>query len=265
MTTETMPNMRTSLTILDVSIDNLDSAEAQESIAEFIRDRNGRPARKVFFANVHSLHLAGRLPDFLKTLQHADLVLADGSGLNIAGRLFGQPIRENLNGTDFTPRLLAMAEQKGWSVYLFGARNGVVLQAAAAIQTRFPSLVIAGCSNGFLAPGEEAEVIEDMRRKRPDIVLVGLGSPRQEQWIEEQAADIGAAVCLAVGGLFDFLAGKFRRAPRWMRVLGLEWLYRFLQDPKTKWDRVFIEIPGFLLSVSARALFSGRKRRGALT
>lgn len=253
------------MNILDVSIDNLSSVEAQESIAGFIENRQSRPARAVYFANVHSLHLARRMPEFLRTLQNADLVLADGSGLNIAGRLTGQPIRENLNGTDFTPRLLSLAERSGWSVYLFGARNGVVTQAGVAIQSMFPSLRIAGCANGFLEPEDEAAVIEDMKRKKPDIVLVGLGSPRQEQWIEEHGAEIGAAVCLAVGGLFDFLAGKFRRAPRWMRSLGLEWLYRFLQDPKTKWDRVFIEIPGFLLAVSAKTLFGEKKRPGAVT
>jgi len=104
-----------------------------------------------------------------------------------------------------------------------------------------------------------------MRRKSPDIVLVGLGSPKQEEWIASHRSDVGAAVCLGVGGLFDFLAGKFRRAPKWMRMLELEWLYRFLQDPKTKWDRVFIEIPNFLFTVVFEALASGKKSSGGST
>lgn len=249
-----MPEMiKESVRILDVRIDNINSLRAQETITRFIRERKNRSIRIVFFANVHSIHLARRSPHFLRVLDRADLILPDGSGLKIAGRLFGKPIRENLNGTDFTPAILREAEREGWTVYLFGGREEVMNSAKASLKKRFPRLSLVGASSGFLNPAEESGVLSEIRKLSPDILLVGLGSPKQEEWIVNHAADVQAGVCLAVGGLFDFLAGRFRRAPRWLRLAGLEWLYRFLQDPKTKWDRVFIEIPQFLFTVALKA------------
>lgn len=240
--------------ILDVRIDAIRSAQAEQKIEGFI----GGPGRTrpgiVFFANVHSLHLARGSRAFLTTLGCADLVLPDGSGLSIAGRLFGSPIPENLNGTDFSPRLLERAAEKGWTIYLFGGRRDVLERARKNLLNQFPRLRIVGTSPGFLDHDGEMALLEDIRRASPDILLVGLGSPRQEEWIVRHASRLNARVCLAVGGLFDFVGERFQRAPRWLRALGLEWLYRFLQDPRTKWDRVFIEIPGFLLTVLVRAL-----------
>jgi N-acetylglucosaminyldiphosphoundecaprenol N-acetyl-beta-D-mannosaminyltransferase len=244
-----------SVRILDVRIDNMRSEEAQEAVAKFICGRDGQTSRVVFFANVHSIHLARQSRYFLQTLEKADLVLPDGSGLKIAGQLFGSPIRENLNGTDFTPEILREAEREGWTVFLFGGAAEVMERLKLVLSKKFPRLKVAGASPGFLDSEAESQVLDEIRKLSPEILLVGLGSPRQEEWIMRHAPDLRAGVCMAVGGLFDFMAGRFRRAPRWLRAAGLEWVYRFLQDPKTKWDRVFIEIPQFLVAVILRAFF----------
>ncbi len=245
---------REPVTILDVPIDNLRTGEAMEIITTFLRQGEVRRARTVFFANVHSIQLSKKKRMFLELLNHADLVLPDGSGLKLAGRLFGQPIRENLNGTDFTPKLLRKAELEGWSVYLFGSGPDVVLQCCAVLKREYPRLEVAGYAAGFLSPEQEQKMIEEIREKRPHILLVGLGSPRQEEWITTYGSRLPVCVCLGVGGLFDFIAGKFRRAPLWMRRFGIEWIFRFLQDPRRKWDRVFVEIPEFLVTVLVRAI-----------
>lgn len=242
------------MTILDVPVDNLRTGEAMEIITTFLRQEKARQARAVFFANVHSIQLAKKKHKFLDSLNRADLVLPDGSGLKLAGRLFGRPIRENLNGTDFTPKLLRKAEQEGWSVYLFGSGPDVVRQCCAVLKREYPRLEIAGCAAGFLTADQEQKMIEEIRKKRPHLLLVGLGSPRQEEWIMQYGPQLPVCVCMGVGGLFDFIAGKFRRAPLWMRRLGIEWIFRFLQDPKRKWDRVFVEIPEFLITVLVKAL-----------
>lgn len=246
---------RETVHILDVRIDNMRSAEAQEAVATLIRGKGRKPSGSVFFANVHSIQLARRAAEFLKTLKRADLVLPDGSGLKIAGRLFGRPILENLNGTDFTPAILQRAEAEGWSVYLFGSTGEVIERVKHSLRRQFPRLRVVGASPGFLNPEQEAGLLESIRKSSPDILLVGLGSPRQEDWIMKHGMDLPVGVSMAVGGLFDFMAGRFRRAPLWLRIAGLEWMYRFFQDPKTKWDRVFIEIPQFLLTVFLKAFF----------
>ncbi|HWP82715.1 MAG TPA: WecB/TagA/CpsF family glycosyltransferase [Bacteroidota bacterium] len=243
---------RGSVRFFDVCIDNIDGKTALDYVEAFVRERRGK-AKSVVFANVHTIHLARKDVSFKTAVNTADLVLPDGSGLAIAGRLFANPIRENLNGTDFTPKVLAMAEEFGWSVYLFGSQQKIVTTCERRIQRQFPRLKIAGATGGFIRKEEEQNLINEINERKPDILLVGLGSPRQELWIAKNKRLLDVSICMAVGGLFDFLAERFPRAPQWMRRLGIEWIYRFLLDPKTKWDRVFIEIPKFLCLVVLNA------------
>ncbi|HEY6193302.1 MAG TPA: WecB/TagA/CpsF family glycosyltransferase [Bacteroidota bacterium] len=239
--------------ILGARVDNTTSDRALSSIRWFVNHHDGR-AREVFFTNVHSIFLSRRNRDFHRHLNDADLVLPDGSGLRLAGRILKTPIAENLNGTDFTPKVLREAETKGWSVYFLGAHPSVIGPCLSHVAESFPNLRIAGAYNGYFSPEEEPLIIEEINSREPDILLVALGSPNQELWIARHAGELKTAVCLAVGGLFDFLARIRRRAPLWMRKLGLEWVYRLLQDPRTKWQRVFIEIPYFLLLLAGRKL-----------
>jgi N-acetylglucosaminyldiphosphoundecaprenol N-acetyl-beta-D-mannosaminyltransferase len=214
----------------------------------------------VFFTNVHSIHLARRDQDFMRLINSADLALPDGAGLKIAGRLFGTPVVENLNGTDLTPRFLKVAESERLTVYLLGGLPEVVEGCYRWLSKEYPQLRIVGFRHGHFLPEEENAIIEEINAAQPHILLVALGSPRQERWIARNSQYLKAGVCVGVGGLFDFLSGSKSRAPQWMRRLGIEWVYRFIQDPKTKWDRVFIEIPTFLALIAAKQLMSGRLR-----
>lgn len=209
-------------------------------------------SRKVYFVNVHTVHLARADRSFRYAVNTADLVLPDGSGLKIAGALLSTPIKENLNGTDFTPRLLKLAEKNGWTVYLLGTRPDVIGRCVESIRKQFPALLLAGARHGYFTAGEEESIVREINAARPNILLVGLGSPRQEQWIHRNASRLDVGVSMAIGGLLDFIAGEYRRAPLWMRRTGIEWIYRFLQDPRSKWDRVVIEMPAFLLLVLAK-------------
>lgn len=229
---------------LNVRVDNLTTDTALQRVEELVT-QNGKASR-VFFTNVHSIHLSREDPDLQAAINEADMVLPDGSGLMIAGKLLGKPIRENLNGTDFTPRVCAMAEAKEWSVYLLGAREEVVKKCFENMRAQFPKLQLKGYHHGYFDDTGEESVIEEINELRPDILLIALGSPLQEKWAARYASRLNVGVCFAVGGLFDFISEEMPRAPLWMRRIGLEWLFRFMQDPFNKWERIFIEIPVFL-------------------
>jgi len=245
---------KSTLYVLGVRVDNLDVETALETVDTFASQRAGTPAKRVYFTNVHTIHLARKDPEFLRCINSAEMVLADGSGLKIAGRAFGTPIRENLNGTDLAPRIFRYAETHGCTVYLLGAHPEVIDACNKRLLDRYPGLRIVGYQPGYFSGDEEAGIIADINAKRPDILLVAFGSPRQELWIARHRDELRAKVCVAVGGLFDFVAGVVRRAPKGIRAAGLEWVYRFFQDPKSKWERVVVEIPAFLALVALRRL-----------
>jgi len=240
--------------ILGVRADNIDTETALATLRTFARDRsNGAPAR-VFFTNVHSIYVAQRNSELMSLVNNADLVLPDGSGLKIAARLFGTPVLENLNGTDLIPKFLRQAESEGLRVFLLGGRPRVVSICRLRLQERYPRLKIVGLCHGYFSNEEEKTIIGEINRTRPHVLLVGMGTPIQEQWISRHASCLNVGVCIGVGGLFDFLSGQKRRSPLWMRQLGVEWLYRFISDPRSKWERVLIEIPDFLVRIIVRRL-----------
>jgi exopolysaccharide biosynthesis WecB/TagA/CpsF family protein len=245
---------------LGVRVDNTNAQGALDQIRTYAMRRPQGPPRKIFFTNVHTIHLARRDETFMQAINKADVVLPDGSGLWLAGKLMHKPIIENLNGTDFSPKVLEEAAVQGWSVYLLGGRQGVAERCRKILAQRFPKLHVVGTFHGHFSEEEEHVIIDDINVKKPDILLVALGSPLQELWIERNAPFIKVKLCFAVGGFFDFLSGEYQRAPQWIRRIGCEWLYRFLQDPKTKWDRVAIEIPLFLASILTRRLFPGKMK-----
>jgi exopolysaccharide biosynthesis WecB/TagA/CpsF family protein len=238
-----------------VRVDNIDGETALEIVRRLVAHRDHGPARSVVFTNVHSIHLTRKDSELLRCINESDLVLPDGSGLAIAGRILGRPIVENLNGTDFTPRVLAEAESNRWSVFLLGAKPEVLERCRQRLVEIHPLLRITGTHHGHFPESEEETIVQEINRQEPAVVLVALGSPLQEKWISRNAPRLNAAVCLGVGGLFDFLSGERERAPLWMRRFGIEWVYRFTQDPVTKWRRVTIEIPLFLAHVFAERFF----------
>ncbi|MEX1122468.1 MAG: WecB/TagA/CpsF family glycosyltransferase [Balneolales bacterium] len=247
--------MRETIYFLGVRVDNLTLEQALRRINGYISSSKAIScSRKVFFTNVHSIHLAKKDSDLYRCISNADMVLPDGSGLKIAGKVLNKPVKENLNGTDFTPIVCLMAESMGRSVYLLGAKKDVLIKCKKNLTKEFPNLNIIGAQHGYFDAAEEKKIIEDINKKKPDILLVAMGSPFQEKWITHNAPRLKARICLAVGGLFDFLSEELERAPLWMRKLGLEWVFRLLQDPRSKWSRVFIEIPVFFyLIMSIRA------------
>lgn len=233
-------------------VDNIDGEQALHIVRHFASGRGANGARKIFFTNVHSI-CSAQYNEILKhCINLGDLVLPDGSGVRIGGKVMGHPIIENLNGTDFTPKVLRMAEKEGWSVFLLGAKESVVRKCCGELRRTYPGLRITGYRDGYFGSGEEKKVVEQVNAAQPDILLVALGTPKQEIWLTRYSHDLNVKVALAVGGLFDFLSLTKKRAPVWMRRLGIEWLFRVLHEPRAKWKRVIIEIPMYFSMLFAQ-------------
>ncbi len=229
---------------------NITRSEAISRLRQHIENRRFQSkSATLFFINVHSFQLAKKDADFRHCINQADLVLPDGSGLSYAAKATGKPIKENLNGTDFIPALCKTLASEGRSVYLLGANTDTVNRCTQYIRKTYPGLKVLGGRSGYFFQDEHESIISEINSLQPDLLLVAMGSPLQEKWVMRNASILDVGICSAVGGLFDFWSGKYRRAPAWMRKAGIEWVYRFMQDPITKWKRVFVEIPVFLFKI----------------
>jgi N-acetylglucosaminyldiphosphoundecaprenol N-acetyl-beta-D-mannosaminyltransferase len=228
--------------LLGVRFDRLDRSEALAALGS----RLGRgEACKAYIVNAHTLNLAWSDPEFRSILNAADFLLNDGSGVQIASRLAGKPFPDNLVGTDLTPQLCALAARRGAGVFLLGGLPGVPEKAAEGLRRRVPGVRITGFHHGFFGPDEEDGVIDAIHRSGAALLLVAFGNPLQEIWIHRNAPRLRCDLCLGVGGLFDHWSGRLRRAPRWMRGLGIEWMHILLGQPH-KWRRYLLGNPLFV-------------------
>jgi N-acetylglucosaminyldiphosphoundecaprenol N-acetyl-beta-D-mannosaminyltransferase len=238
----------------------IDEMAPQEALGAICAQIEAGQKQRIFFVNAHCVNIAFQDASYLRVLKQSEWVLADGSGVLWGAKLLGLPIRHNLNGTDLVPQLCGEAAARGLTVFLLGGLPGVAEQAAARLQHTCPSLRIVGIRHGFFRPEEEPALLAEINAAHPDLLIVAMGVPRQERWITEhwEALDVGAA--LAVGALFDFLAQRFKRAPRWMRKLGIEWTFRFIQEPRRLAKRYVVGNGVFLGRVLLAALSQNKRR-----
>lgn len=215
--------------------------------------------RRVAFVNAHCVNTMRRDAVYRDALETADLLLPDGSGLAIAGRALAGAKLTNLNGTDLFPVLCAKAAAAGQSVYLLGAKPGVAAAAADAAVCRFPALRIAGVRDGYFDRNDEQAVIDDINDSGADILLVAMGVPMQEVWLSRNQARLKPRLLLGVGGLFDFVSGRIPRAPRWLRRVGCEWIWRLAQEPRRLANRYLAGNVSFLGDV-LRCWIADRRR-----
>jgi alpha-1,3-mannosyltransferase len=203
---------------------------------------------KVAFANAHTLNIAARDARFRAALQ-GFCVLNDGIGIDIASRIkFGERFPENLNGTDFTPYYLAQSRH-GLRIFLLGGTPEVVTTAARVFQRNHPRHAIAGLHHGYVADDDAPRICAMIAAAQADVVLVAMGNPLQELWIEKHAAATGAKLFFGVGALLDFTANKVPRAPAWVRSLRCEWIHRLVCEPRRLARRYLLGNAQFLVSI----------------
>jgi N-acetylglucosaminyldiphosphoundecaprenol N-acetyl-beta-D-mannosaminyltransferase len=230
------------ITILGVAIDDITEDEAMMRIADFVAA--GGP-HHVVTVNPEFVMEARRNVAFRAALAAADMATPDGFGLLLVARRRGTPFRGRVTGVELIGRIAAEGARRGWSLFLLGAAPGVAEQAAAALERRNPGLRIAGCYAGTPRPADEQHIRALIAAARPDVLLVAYGHPAQDLWIARNQPHIRVPLAIGVGGALDYLAGVVPRAPRLMRRLGLEWLYRLARQPR-RWRRILVAVPLFL-------------------
>ena len=233
--------------LVSAHLDNLGVAEAVEAI---LAPPSGGRARMIHFVHPHCLNLACRDAELADRLARADLVLPDGIGIRIAARLRGVAFQARLNGTDLWPELARAAAAQALPLVFVGGAPGVAQAAAERARSEVPGLRIPIVSHGYLGDSDSASMVRPIAALGRCAILVGMGSPRQEQWAWEYLSELPEVTALTVGGLFDFASGSKPRAPLAWRELGLEWLFRLLHEPRRLARRYLLGNPLFL----ARAL-----------
>jgi N-acetylglucosaminyldiphosphoundecaprenol N-acetyl-beta-D-mannosaminyltransferase len=234
--------MRQTVAILGIPIDNLDTEQVLERLDEFVLLRR---FHQVATANTDFLIKAHHDPELKAILRRADLVVPDGMPLVKASHWLKNGLPERVTGADLVPRLATRAAQKGYSLFMLGAKPEVAAKAKEQLETDNPGIRIVGCVSpplGHIVTMDNESILQQIEEAKPDILLVAFGNPKQEKWIHMHRYRLDVPVCIGVGGTFDFIAGNISRAPQWMQRSGLEWLYRFSQEPRRLWKRYVEDI-----------------------
>lgn len=227
-----------------VLVDNITLNEAQEIVLHFILQ--GEP-RLIVTPNPEMIVAAQKDLELRSILNTADLRVPDGISMVVVSRLLGTPLKERVTGIDLMLKLCELSAKKNYRVFLLGGEKGVAEQAAENLAKQYPGINIVGTYHGYF--GDDLEVIEKIKSAQPDLLFVGLGASRQEKWLNRHLKEL-KVVGMGVGGSFDVLSGRKKRAPAWVQKLCLEWFYRLISEPG-RWKRQ-LALPRFLWLVFTR-------------
>lgn len=193
---------------------------------------------RLFFVNAHCYNISQKDRQYEDCIGQAEFVLNDGIGIQLGAKVFGVRFEENLNGTDFSPILLSESRDRGLKVFLLGAQPGIAERAASRLKDSIQGLNIVGTHHGFFEDSDA--LVSLINEADPDVLIVGMGVPWQEKWITDHFDALNARIVAGVGAFIDFAAGRVSRAPRWMRVCRMEWMYRLMLEPGRLWRRYLL-------------------------
>lgn len=223
--------------ILNTYVNALTLEETVLEVEKIIASR--QPTQHVVI-NASKINLMNDDPALSEIVNTCPLINADGASIVWAAKQVGVPLVERVAGIDLFQRLIAVSAGKGYKVYLFGAKEEVVRKVKNILEREYPSLKIVGYRNGYFTEKDESSIVADIAASKADIVFVAFSSPRKEYWTHRHLNQLGVPFVMGVGGSFDVVAGVTNRAPRWMQGAGLEWLYRFIQEPRRLWKRYVV-------------------------
>jgi len=242
--------MQPPIDILGVQVHPVTVDTLHQQIAGYI-ERKERAL--ILNVNVHCLNLAYEHPWLRDYLNQAHIVFCDGVGVILGARLQGKNIPERITYADWVEHLAIFAIDRGYSLYFLGAKPGVAHAAADRLLEGYPDLKIVGIQDGFfnktIGHSENEAVLQRINQIQPNILIVGMGMPLQEQWLRDNLDRLNVNIALTGGGIFDILSGELRRPPAWMNNHGLEWLGRLFIEPKRVWKRYIIGNPKFFIRV----------------
>ncbi|MHB8656969.1 MAG: WecB/TagA/CpsF family glycosyltransferase [Solirubrobacteraceae bacterium] len=251
---------RPSSSIFDIPIDLAQPAEMLRTISGWA---STRATRRVMYVNAHVVNQSRSTRGLGSALRRADLVYCDGYGVRLAARVLGLPVPHRMTGADWIWGLASLCELAGQSIYLLGSEPPIAREAAARLRRFYPRLDVVGAHHGYfsLDSPHNQRVIEHINEHPARIVLVGMGTPKQELWVDRYADQLDGAVVWTVGALFDYVSGHTPRAPRWLADNGLEWIFRLAIEPQRMWRRYLLGNPIFLSRVLSEARNRTPQRR----
>ena len=234
--------------ILGVPVDMVDKEQASAVFAEIFQQPG---CSMIVTPNSEIVQNASKDEELRSLIASADLIIPDGIGLVYASKVMGCPLSERVTGIDFLESIIARLAQTGESIFFFGSKPGVADEAADRMEKKYPGLRVAGTQNGYFQPEEEALIVKQINESGADFLCVALGAPKQERFIAQHRDEFTSVRgAIGVGGSLDVWAGNLKRAPEFYRNHGLEWLYRFIQQP-TRFKRM-LTLPVFMLRVIFR-------------
>jgi N-acetylglucosaminyldiphosphoundecaprenol N-acetyl-beta-D-mannosaminyltransferase len=244
--------LRPASAIFEIPIDLADPTELLRTISGWASEG---ATRRVMYVNAHVVNQSRATPGLENALRRADLVYCDGYGIRLAARVLKRPVPHRMTGADWIWGLARLCELGKHPLYLLGSEPPRAQEAAARLRGMYPRLDVVGAHHGFFeldSPHNE-RVIEDIKAHRPRLVLVGMGTPKQELWVDRYADRLDGAVVWTVGALFDYVSGRTPRAPHWLADNGLEWIFRLAIEPQRMWRRYLLGNPVFLKRVLSEA------------
>ncbi len=234
----------TSTTLLGIHISVIDRSLLLSEIARLVSNKGVSFVNNV---NVHACNLAFEQPEFREVLNASEVVFCDGFGVKLAGWLTGNRLGQRMTPPDWIDDFFALCVRKNYSVYFLGDAPAIIQLFAEQVKGNFPELLIAGVHDGFFEVSGEAnqKIIETINESGADIIITGMGMPRQELWAHAAKPQLNKGVIIATGALFRWYTGYEKRAPKWMTNSGLEWLARLLASPRRHFKRYVVGIPLF--------------------
>ena len=232
------------INIMGVPVDMVNYDEALARFRSFVEEDG---VSLIVTPNSEIVVNAGKNEALMDAIKQAEMVIPDGIGLVYASKLLGHPLQERVTGIDFLGKALEYLAQTGKTAFLFGSKPGIAERAAEQMEKAYPGLKICGCRNGYFKEEEEEEILREINEAAPDLLCVALGSPKQELFVLKYKDRLKAKAAIGVGGSLDVWSGDLKRAPEFYRKHGLEWLYRFIQEP-SRYKRM-AALPLFMLKV----------------
>ena len=249
MSSRELSVIRRPVAILSVPTDGFTMSETLDIIEQFIA--SGK-FHQIATANTDFLLKAHEDPAVRRILRQCDLVIPDGMPLVMAGKWLNCPIPERVTGADLVPKLATLSATKGYKIFMLGAREEVAIRAREVMEQNNPGLKVVGQYSpppSDLSSMDHDKIHKMLEETKPDILLVAFGNPKQEKWISMNRHRLRVPVCIGIGGTFDFIAGEINRAPEWIQKIGMEWFYRFSQEPKRMFKRYLNDIVFFGIEI----------------
>lgn len=226
------------INICGVSFNNISAEELKDAIEE----RLSGDGRNYFIVtpNVDFIVRANSNASFRDILNKADLSLCDSAIVKMASPFLGKKIQERITGFDLL-RIICSNLKRENNCFILGGKQDIVTISAERLKLNYPDIKIAGFHHGYFEERKDRGIIDLINTANTDILIIGMGSPKQELWVAKNKKFLKVRIIICIGGIIDILAGKTRRAPRWMQRIGLEWFWRLIQEPKRLWKRYLID------------------------